>query len=300
MMEFFSQGKVLLTAEYAVLEGVKALALPTIKGQSLTVKTTHSNTIVWRASTHDNQLWIDAVFDDEFRCIHSGSTSPKVLEKLLLILQGLETLSPTFYKTGVEITTRLDFPQDWGLGSSSTLINNLAQWLKINPYRLLEKTFGGSGYDLAAAQSKGALFYTRKAFSPKIERVDFNPSFKDNLYFVYLNQKRNSQEAIKGYTERKSLNQSIQKRLENIGEALLLCGTQKEFNRLLEEHEEITGSFLGETPVQTRLFPDFNGQIKSLGAWGGDFVLVSGDDKSPHYFKAKGFDTVLSFREFIL
>ena len=300
MKEFFSQGKVLLTAEYAVLEGVKALALPTIKGQSLTVKTTEENLIVWKAFTHENELWIDAVFDFQFHCIHTGDTSPKVIEKLVLILQAIETLSPSFYKRGIEITTRLDFPQDWGLGSSSTLINNLGQWLKINPYILLEKTFGGSGYDLAAAQSKGALFYTRNTFSPIIEKVDFNPAFKNNLYFVYLNQKRNSQEAIKGYTERKSLSNSVKKRLEKIGEELLQCEMQDEFNRLLKEHEDMTGDFLGETPVQARLFPDFNGQIKSLGAWGGDFVLVSGDNDSTQYFKAKGFNTSLSFHEFIL
>ena len=193
----------------------------------------------------------------------------------------------------------MDFPQDWGW-ASSTLINNLAQWLKINPYLLLEKTFGGSGYDLAAAQSKGALFYTRNAFSPTIEKVSFDPPFKDNLYFVYLNQKRNSQEAIKGYTERKSLSQSNKKRLEKIGEDLLSCKAQENFNLLLKEHEDITGAFLGETPVQARLFPDFNGQIKSLGAWGGDFVLVSGNHESPQYFMAKGFSTVISFHEFIL
>jgi len=300
MKKFFSQGKVLLTAEYAVLEGVKALALPTIKGQSLIVKTLESQSIVWKAFTHDDQLWIDAAFDFQFHCIYAGKTSPKVIEKLVLILQAMETLSPSFYKRGVEITTRLDFPQDWGLGSSSTLINNLAQWLKINPYILLEKTFGGSGYDLAAAQSKGALFYTRNAFSPKIEKVTFDPPFKDNLYFVYLNQKRNSQEAIKGYAERKSLSQSNKNRLEKIGEELLSCKGQENFNRLLKEHEDITGAFLGEPPVQARLFPDFNGQIKSLGAWGGDFVLVSGNHESPQYFMTKGFSTVISFHEFIL
>lgn len=300
MKEFFSQGKVLLTAEYAVLEGVKALALPTIKGQSLTVKTTESQSIVWKAFTHDHKLWIDATFDFQFRCIHAGETLPKVIEKLVVILQAMETLSPFFYKTGVEIITRLDFPQDWGLGSSSTLVSNLAQWLKINPYILLDKTFGGSGYDLAAAQSKGALFYTRNVFSPTVENVTFDPPFKDNLYFVHLNQKRNSQEAIKGYAERKSLSQSNKERLEKIGEELLSCKAQENFNLLLKEHEDITGAFLGETPVQARLFSDFNGQIKSLGAWGGDFVLVSGNHESPQYFMAKGYTTVISFHEFIL
>ena len=46
-MKFYSHGKVLLTAEYAVLEGVKALSLPTKKGQSLTVEYNKNKTIEW-------------------------------------------------------------------------------------------------------------------------------------------------------------------------------------------------------------------------------------------------------------
>ena len=43
----------------------------------------------------------------------------------------------------------------------------------------------------------------------------------------------------------------------------------------------------------------FNGQIKSLGAWGGDFILVSGDKDTPFYFKSKGYETILPFSNFI-
>ena len=35
---FYSHGKLLLTGEYVVLDGAKALAIPTNKGQYLTVK----------------------------------------------------------------------------------------------------------------------------------------------------------------------------------------------------------------------------------------------------------------------
>ena len=208
-MEYFSHGKVLLTAEYAVLDGVKALALPTLKGQSLKVKETSTETIVWKAYTHDHNCWIDVVFDFNFSCIEANETSKEVIQKLTTILIALDHLSPQFQKNGLEINTYLDFPQDWGLGSSSTLINNLAQWLNINPYELLEKTLGGSGYDIAAAQSKYPLFYTRKAFTPIIETVPFCPSFNDRLYFVHLNQKRNSQEAILNYMKRATLSTSI-------------------------------------------------------------------------------------------
>ena len=62
----------------------------------------------------------------------------------------------------------------------------------------------------------------------------------------------------------------------------------------------ITGDFLGELPIQERLFADFNGQIKSLGAWGGDFILASGDRQTPSFFEDKGFKTVIAYKDFIL
>ena len=37
--------------------------------------------------------------------------------------------------------------------------------------------------------------------------------------------------------------------------------------------------------------------IKSLGAWGGDFVLAT--RKNKNYFIEKGFDTILSYSEII-
>ena len=47
MLRFYSHGKLLLTAEYVVLDGAKALALPTKYGQSLTVKTIEPLKLIW-------------------------------------------------------------------------------------------------------------------------------------------------------------------------------------------------------------------------------------------------------------
>ena len=106
------------------------------------------------------------------RCKH---TAAAVINKLTVLLRAMNHLCPAFNKTGLELATNLDFPQEWGLGSSSTLINNLGQWLQINPYELLEKSFGGSGYDIAAAQSRSPLFYTRNVYSPTVETSTFVP-----------------------------------------------------------------------------------------------------------------------------
>ena len=42
-------------------------------------------------------------------------------------------------------------------------------------------------------------------------------------------------------------------------------------------------------------FKDFYGQTKSLGSWGGDFILASGDNETPKYFKEKGYNTIIPF-----
>jgi hypothetical protein len=57
---------------------------------------------------------------------------------------------------------------------------------------------------------------------------------------------------------------------------------------------------ISKKPIKQELFKDFRGEIKSLGAWGGDFILVSGDKESPNYFKNLGFTTIIPFEEMIL
>ena len=57
---------------------------------------------------------------------------------------------------------------------------------------------------------------------------------------------------------------------------------------------------LNISTVKLRLFSDFKGTIKSLGAWGGDFVLVFSKEDPTIYFKNKGFETIVTYSEMIL
>ena len=59
---FYSHGKLLLTGEYVVLDGAKALAVPTNKGQYLTVKPIKERKLSWRSFDENNHVW----FEDEF------------------------------------------------------------------------------------------------------------------------------------------------------------------------------------------------------------------------------------------
>ena len=52
--------------------------------------------------------------------------------------------------------------------------------------------------------------------------------------------------------------------------------------------------------VKEKHFSDFKGVIKSLGAWGGDFVMVLSKQNPKEYFIAKGFETILTYEEMVL
>ena len=75
-----------------------------------------------------------------------------------------------------------------------------------------------------------------------------------------------------------------------------------EFGLLMQCHERIISRCIGQKPIQKR-FPDFEGVLKSLGAWGGDFILAATNwdgDQVKAYFKGKGLDVVFGYNELVL
>jgi hypothetical protein len=52
--------------------------------------------------------------------------------------------------------------------------------------------------------------------------------------------------------------------------------------------------------VKEALFPDFKGVLKSLGAWGGDFILAISKENPKDYFASKGYETIIPYSEMIL
>jgi len=296
MCKFYSHGKLLLTAEYAVLNGAKALALPTKLGQSLEVKTIEQPKIKWKSFDHQNNLW----FETNLTVTNfNPSTNTETAQRLAQIFRAIFDLNPkVFASTGLEFSSHLEFPQNWGLGSSSTLINNLAQWANVDAFALLENTFGGSGYDIACAQNAQPIVYQRQNSTPLIKIVDFDPPFKDELFFVHRNQKQNSREAIAAYNALKTTKTLDFIELNAITEALLVATTLEEFEVLISKHETLVGNLIQHPPLKTTHFADYSGAIKSLGAWGGDFFLAT--RSNTQYFKDKGYNTILAFGEILL
>jgi len=300
---FYSNGKLLLTGEYTVLEGAMALALPTTFGQHMEVEQNNSETISWVGYDSDGSVWIDAFFT--FRQIALKEYTPKNVyeHNLLQILHQTFQLSNFFLDRGkgYKVETRLTFPLKWGLGSSSTFLNNISQWQHLDPYRLLENTFGGSGYDIACAESKGPVLYHLLYESiPAPKTIDFLPPFSENIYFVYLNQKQDTQEAIAQYKKQEYEKEKIIPEITQITHKIINTKSVTEFTELLQQHEQIMSSVLSLRPVKERLFPDFKGTIKSLGSWGGDFVLAVSKENMTQYFKEKGFETIFTYKEMIL
>ncbi len=306
MTTFRSNGKLLITGEYVILDGAVSLALPTKYGQSLTVEKTSKSGIQWTAYDNENKIWLKVFFEiDELLLKPAVSSMSTISEdaSLLKILQTANSLNPSLLQEadGLKITTNLDFPKNWGLGTSSTLINNIAQWFKIDAYKLLALTFGGSGYDIAAAQHYNAITYELSNEISIVLNVTFDPVFKEELFFLHLNQKQNSRDSIRHYRDQSKteLQNNITK-ISGLTSQFLTCESLKEFELLIEIHETIISKIINTPKVKSELFPDFDGAIKSLGGWGGDFVLTTGAEDAKNYFREKGYNTIIPFTEMAL
>jgi mevalonate kinase len=300
---FYSNGKLLITGEYLVLDGGTAFALPTKFGQKLIVEKNADYKIHWKSFDADGQIW----FEESISFSEIKNELPQETETvkatLISILHQGYLLNRNFItgSMGYNITTHLNFPKKWGLGTSSTLINNIAQWLQIDAFTLLNNSFGGSGYDIACAQNNCPILYHLKKGKPIVDKVSFNPGFKENIYFVYLNKKQSSKTAIANYqnNKTKNINKSIDA-ISKITLEILHATTLHFFSQAIEKHEAIMSIILETTTVKETLFSDFKGEIKSLGAWGGDFVMVISESDPTAYFSEKGFTTVISYNEMIL
>ena len=321
-MNFYSNGKLLLTGEYLVLDGATSLAIPTKFGQDLVVESIKEPQLIWGSFTNTGECWFEALFDlpklrlasCRFNSEKEGNTEflsadrQDIAETLLEILQEAKKLNSNFLNTenGFVVKTKLTFPRNWGLGSSSTLINSIASWAKVDAFELLWNSFQGSGYDIACAQNNSPIFYQLKDKKPIVEQVEFHPNFKENLFFVHLNKKQNSKEGITKYKEQKTLRQTQHKKFSEldaisaISIEIAKAKTLLDFEKLLVEHEQIISSIIKLKPIKENLFSDYFGEVKSLGAWGGDFILATGNENTPNYFKQKGFETILSYTEMVL
>lgn len=303
--KFYSNGKLLITGEYVVLDGALALAVPTKSGQSLVVENREDGLISWTALNYEGEDWFKLKLKftaGMFETYGETSASPEIIENLKQILTEADKLNPELLirTSSLQVTTKLDFPQNWGLGSSSTLINNIAQWFGIDAYKLLENTIGGSGYDIAAAQYDHPLTFQRNTTNTSVLVTAFDPPFKDRLFFVHLNQKQNSRDSIAHYRKQpKDLLAETIEKVSSVTQSIVSCASLEEFELLINIHETLISKIIDKPKIKTTLFPNYPGAVKSLGGWGGDFILATGSEPQKEYFRNRGFGTILSYEEMV-
>jgi mevalonate kinase len=306
VQQYYGHGKLLLSGEYFVMDGAQSLALPTKVGQSMSVKYSASFDPIlhWKSFDVNGVLWFEARFEFwRFDCLDPNPSKEILL--LQKILRQARKQNSHFLRENndVQVENHLGFPLEWGLGSSSTLIYNIAQWAYISPFELFFQTNNGSGYDIACAQSEGPILYSKNQTGPNWSPTHFCPDFKDSIFFIYLGNKQETSSAIEYYKSLSPFKPEIIQSLSSITEEMLTCKSLEEFEFLILAHENIISKALDLKTAKELYFPDYCGEIKSLGAWGGDFIMATSHKsflETAEYFDKLGFPIVIPFDDIIL
>ncbi len=299
-----AHGKLLLTGEYAVLDGALALALPVHYGQTFEVAPgSEPGILIWTSLDETGETWFEAAFALPGLHLLRTSDEPTAV-RLQQILYAYRRQNPHFLADpfGRVVQTRTDFPRAWGLGTSSTLIAALARWAGADPYPVLFETLGGSGYDIACAFADGPLLYRLEGTTPHVEPVSFDPPFAGQLFFVFLGKKQDSRAGIRHFREHAQNAPDLIGAISALTRQCLSAKSLADFSAILLEHERLIGQALGLPRAQDLYFSDFPGVVKSLGAWGGDFVLAASDADpadTQRYFREKGFGVCIPYAEMV-
>lgn len=297
---FFSPGKLLLTSEYVVLDGALALALPTKLGQDFFSEEINDTkfTVFWEAY-HQEKLWLKTEINyKNWEIISANLKEPA--EFILNVLKNVQHISVTKFNTenSYRIKTNLQFPENFGLGSSSTLMNNLAEWAETDAFYLNEICLGGSGYDIAVAKEKSPILY-QSLPEREITKTEFNPKFKNELIFIHLNQKQDSREGISLYRSKEKSALLIEE-FSALTKQITESKNLEEFSELMTVHEKKLSDFLEIETIKEKHFKNCPVFVKSLGAWGGDFILSCKFSGFENYFSEKGFCSIFNWEDLII
>jgi len=299
-ISFESKAKLMISGEYAVLKGALSLSVPLRFGQKLQIiEKDGSPSMIWSSLINDT-LWLrTTLLLPDFQILETNHKD--LSETLRRILIAAKALNPKFLErpNKYEVTSEMDFNPDWGIGSGSSLISNIAYWAECDPFVLNRQIFNGSGYDIACSRSSVPIIYGISNNQPEYREAAFHPTFSNQLYFIYLNRKQNSKQSI----SKLDLSEISQKDLQTISDLTLTLEKATDlttFQSMMNRHENVISAIIHESPVKIRLFDDFEGSVKSLGAWGGDFVLAASSAPETevfNYFINKNLTTIFRYAE---
>ena len=304
LQKFYSNGKFLISGEYLVLKGALAFAIPLKFGQSLQVSNLNNATafLNWQSFVKEN-LWFEALFSPEnLQIIETNDTEKAVILQKLLLAANILNPEILENKSGFEVISNINFDVAWGLGSSSSLLSNIAWWFNVDPMTLHRKTSKGSGFDVACARAGGLILYQLFGEKVKITPVTFEPAFRDQIYFVYLGKKQQSDKSIKCYNGLLKSRETETEQISQLTEEIVFAHSLSDFEYAIIEHEKIMSAVLHKKTIGEIRFPGFEGSVKSLGAWGGDFVMMTWKNERADlekYLNEKGYFTIFSFDEIV-
>lgn len=300
----YAHGKLMLTGEYLVMHGALSLSLPLSLGQVMNIEPSATGFLEWQASDTDG-IWFEGSYSlPELNPVSMSDDALGLrLQKMLLTTKRL---NPVFLNDfqGIKIKTHLEFNRSWGFGSSSTLIALLAKFANVDVMELHNHISNGSGYDVACALCESPVLFQRSNESASWHQVDFSPKFSGSLYFIFLGNKQNSAAEVSLFLKKhpEVLKDKVEE-ISTIGREILDAQNLSVFNELITRHEKIMSEILEVKTVKDLQFSDFHGAIKSLGAWGGDFILASsssGADYVKAYFSEKGCETLFNYDDIVL
>ena len=303
MKPFYARGKLLLSSEYMVMYGANALSVPLQLGQSLHLKRRETGSgFTWKAF-YLNEPWFHVEFNpSNLSIIHTSNQ--EIAERLAGYLKTIIAMNAHFQKEIFtwDVETYLEFHPDWGLGSSSSLTALLAEWAVLNPLDLHMEISSGSGYDVACAVANGPIVYRIRHDAPQYSHVRFDPPFVDQIWFAWLGNKQNSHESVLHFKDLIKPGREDIAFFNQITEGMLQAEDWKEFGELMLSHEMKLSEILNVPSITTTLFKDLDGYVKSLGAWGGDFVMIASEmdgKKLKAYLKHKRIRTIFPYTEIV-
>ncbi len=294
-----ANGKLLISGEYLVLHGALSFALPLRFGQQMQISTAAGPLIRW-TSSDPHGTWYRAEFSLPGPVKENLSREDRFIMRLLEAAGGL---NPDFAARiqGTEVTVDANYPVQWGLGSSSTLIYLVACWAGINPFRLFHMVSRGSGYDLACAGRSNPLLYSRKGEAIMIRDIAAGRAVRQNALFAWLGNKQSSDTEVDRFLVEASPSPTDIALMDLLTLKIATADRAEELQEHMLRHESLLARILQREPLSARL-SDFPGTVKSLGAWGGDFAMFVTDQPKEAvlpWFTEKGIFPVFTFDEII-
>lgn len=282
MQTYFAPGKVLLSGEYLVTRGFDGLALPVNKGQWLQIwefNTPNNQTdfLVYQAKDMHGNTWFETKLSlPDLNVMSEEQSDNHPLADILKMANSSRWISGTSYR----LETRLEFERSWGLGSSSTFVKLMSDWLQLNPFEVQFKFFGGSGYDIASAILGKPLVYSKINNAPQWKSWQLNPQLTQHWNVVFLGKKANSRDSVNG----------VSSLLDELKNNEIFSAQWRHLSKMVEQAEELVQLEAGlemmqlflsqsiplKTPYQyLNIKPISKGLCKWLGAWEGDMILAN-------------------------